>query len=184
MMDRRRRNVMDRRRHIWIILTLAMMAFIFIQAALPGEVSGSESNVIVQILAQITGADPESLSFGVRKAAHFTEYMILGGLLMMDAAGWRRRTAETATTPAATTSRAPESTATPASAPGPQPTPARLACAWLVAALYAVSDEIHQYFVPERACALMDMGIDSAGAAAGVLIVALILTRKTLIKNK
>lgn len=174
MMDRRRRNVMDRRRHIWIILTLAMMAFIFIQSALPGEVSGSESNVIVQILAQITGADPESLSFGVRKAAHFTEYMILGGLLMMDAAGWRQRTAETAATPAATTEKP----------PGPQPTPARLACAWLVAALYAVSDEIHQYFVPERACALMDMGIDSAGAAAGVLIVALILIRKTRIKNK
>ena len=171
MMDRRRRNVMDRRRLILIILTLAMMAFIFIQSALPGEVSGSESNVIVQILAQITGADPESLSFGVRKAAHFTEYMILGGLLMMDAAGWRRRTAETATTPAATTSRAPGSTATPARPAGPQPTLARLACAWLVAALYAVSDEIHQYFVPERACALMDMGIDSAGAAAGVLIV-------------
>ena len=156
MMDRRRRNVMDRRRLILIVVTLAMMAFIFIQSALPGEVSGSESNVIVQILAQITGADPESLSFGVRKTAHFTEYMILGGLLMMDAAGWRRRTT----------------------------TQARAFCAWLVAALYAVSDEIHQYFVPERACALMDMGIDSAGAAAGVLIVALILTRKSRIRNK
>lgn len=162
--------MMDRRHRIWIILTLAMMAFIFIQSALPGEVSGSESNVIVQILARITGADPESLSFGVRKTAHFTEYMILGGLLMIDAAGWRRM----ATPPAATTS----------SAPRPQPTPARMACAWLVAALYAVSDEIHQYFVPERACALMDMGIDSAGAAAGVLIVALILTRKSRIRNK
>ena len=150
---------MDRREQkqiILIILTIAMMVFIFIQSALPGDLSSSESNVIVRILAQITGADPQTLSFGVRKAAHFTEYMILGGLLMADAAAWRRSTTDLK----------------------------RPACAWAIAALYAVSDEIHQYFVPGRVCALMDMGIDSAGAAAGVLIIYFIYRKKTNIKLK
>ena len=35
--------------------------------------------------------------------------------------------------------------------------------------LYAVSDEVHQYFVPERACRLFDVGVDALGAAAGGL---------------
>ena len=41
--------------------------------------------------------------------------------------------------------------------------------------VYAVSDEIHQYFVPERACALKDVVIDSAGAllAVGVFTAAI-----------
>ena len=33
--------------------------------------------------------------------------------------------------------------------------------------LYAVSDEIHQYFVPGRACRFLDMLIDTAGSAFG-----------------
>ena len=39
----------------------------------------------------------------------------------------------------------------------------------LFCALYAVSDEVHQYFVPGRYCALKDMCIDTAGALTGVL---------------
>ena len=49
---------------------------------------------------------------------------------------------------------------------------------WLpiaLSALYAVSDEIHQYFVPGRACRLLDMGIDTCGAAFGTAVFALIL---------
>lgn len=36
--------------------------------------------------------------------------------------------------------------------------------------LYAVSDEIHQYFVPERACRLLDVFIDACGSAVGAAI--------------
>lgn len=43
--------------------------------------------------------------------------------------------------------------------------------------LYAVSDEIHQIFVPGRYCALLDMVIDTCGATFGILIIHLILTR-------
>lgn len=39
---------------------------------------------------------------------------------------------------------------------------------WLIAVLYAASDEIHQLFVPGRSGQLSDVILDSAGALAGV----------------
>ncbi len=41
--------------------------------------------------------------------------------------------------------------------------------------LYAVSDEIHQYFVPERACRIFDVLVDSAGCLTGIAIFSLII---------
>ncbi len=50
---------------------------------------------------------------------------------------------------------------------------------WLYAFLgsfvYAISDEIHQFFVPGRSMELRDVLIDSSGALAGILFVALIV---------
>lgn len=34
--------------------------------------------------------------------------------------------------------------------------------------LYAISDEIHQHFVPERACRIFDMFVDSCGIMTGI----------------
>ena len=42
--------------------------------------------------------------------------------------------------------------------------------AWLLAILYAASDEWHQSFVPSRTAALGDVLIDSTGAALGLLV--------------
>ena len=42
---------------------------------------------------------------------------------------------------------------------------------WVIGAVYAVSDELHQYFVPGRSCELRDVLIDACGVAAGVAIV-------------
>ena len=38
-----------------------------------------------------------------------------------------------------------------------------------------MSDEIHQYFVPGRACRLFDVGVDVFGALTGTLVLALII---------
>lgn len=43
--------------------------------------------------------------------------------------------------------------------------------------LYAISDEIHQIFVPGRACLIKDMFIDLAGSILGILIIHLIYKR-------
>ncbi|MBE7049320.1 MAG: VanZ family protein [Ruminococcaceae bacterium] len=37
----------------------------------------------------------------------------------------------------------------------------------IIAILYAISDEIHQYFVPGRACRFFDIFVDSLGSFAG-----------------
>lgn len=42
-------------------------------------------------------------------------------------------------------------------------------------ALYAGSDELHQYFVPGRSCELRDVLVDSCGAAAGILFAFVLL---------
>lgn len=50
--------------------------------------------------------------------------------------------------------------------------------------LYAVGDEIHQYFVPERACRIFDVFVDSCGSSTGILIfLAVILLINSLSKK-
>lgn len=51
--------------------------------------------------------------------------------------------------------------------------PCRTLCWYLpvvISTAYALTDEIHQYFVPGRACRLLDVGIDTAGAVFGVTV--------------
>ncbi|MGN1345923.1 MAG: VanZ family protein [Eubacteriales bacterium] len=50
--------------------------------------------------------------------------------------------------------------------------------AWIslgICAAYAVSDEIHQAFVPGRACMVRDMLLDTCGAACGIAVVSLLI---------
>ncbi len=61
---------------------------------------------------------------------------------------------------------------------GKAKTPAAIICS----SIYAATDEIHQIFVPGRACRVLDWGIDTCGAALGALAVLLIITLAT--KNK
>jgi len=42
---------------------------------------------------------------------------------------------------------------------------------WGIAAVYGILDEIHQHFVPGRACMFSDMLINAAGAAVGAGVV-------------
>ena len=61
---------------------------------------------------------------------------------------------------------------------GKAKTPAAIICS----SIYAATDEIHQIFVPGRACRVLDWGIDTCGAALGALAVLLIITLAA--KNK
>ena len=44
--------------------------------------------------------------------------------------------------------------------------------------LYAISDEIHQHFVPGRACQITDMLIDLFGIILGLIIYKLVIQKK------
>ena len=54
----------------------------------------------------------------------------------------------------------------------------------IISAAYAVTDEIHQYFVPGRACRLLDVIIDTSGAAFGTAIFVLGLLHLKKRKDK
>ena len=91
----------------------------------------------------ISDAAVERVQFAVRKTAHITEYAILALLL------WRalRQTPDGA----------------------PRSWPARKAGAvLLITALYAASDEVHQYFVKSRDASVRDVLLDTGGAALGL----------------
>lgn len=122
----------------WIYLG-AWMAIIFLASS--DASSGHHSSAIVDAVIQMLGIEPtpallEGANHLFRKAAHFTEYAILGLLW-----AW----------------------ALPRG-------PYRLILAWAAATLYAGSDEFHQMFVAHRGPAVADVAIDSAGAAAALLV--------------
>jgi len=50
--------------------------------------------------------------------------------------------------------------------------------AWAIATLYAATDELHQVFVRGRTPSLVDVAIDSLGAAAGIALLAWALRRR------
>jgi len=50
--------------------------------------------------------------------------------------------------------------------------------AFVVGVAYAISDEVHQSFVPGRAGAPLDVAIDTVGVAAGVLLWTRVLARR------
>ena len=55
----------------------------------------------------------------------------------------------------------------------------------LIGVVYAITDEIHQHFVPGRACMLLDVFIDSLGVVLGVFIYSFVKSLcKSYLKNK
>ncbi len=51
----------------------------------------------------------------------------------------------------------------------------RYITAFVICVLYAVSDEIHQYFVPGRACRVLDICIDTLGILVALFVIFIIL---------
>lgn len=151
-----------------IAVLACIMGFIYYMSAQPVVQSGEMSFGVDRWICRhfVDGFDnmtPDeqetmvsSLDFWVRKSAHFAEYMVLGVILFLVIKRNRLRLVMQA------------------------------AAAVAAGTLYAVMDEIHQYFVPGRACQLRDMLIDACGVTAGVLIAAcaLCITRKWHSRNK
>jgi VanZ family protein len=139
---------------ILVGLVVCLMGFIFTMSHMPGNESAKLSNFFVRILekivtpfGQMQGDEHEGalivLGFLVRKAAHFTEYAILGGLAFYTYCHLFRRSWHS------------------------------FPIAVVFGGLYALSDEIHQHFVPGRVMALEDVLIDTCGVITGALFVAL-----------
>ena len=131
------------------------MLLIFIQSAMTGDLSGAESSFIVKIIVAITGLTADNLEIIVRKAAHFTEFMLLGMSLTVNVTDFND-----------TRPRLKEGWL-------------RALLPWAIATLYAATDELHQLFVPGRACSITDVCIDSVGAAVGVAVMTLLIAHQS-----
>lgn len=125
----------------WILVP-AWMILIFCLSHMTGSSSSDGSQVLVDLLIWL-GIDPaivplETLSFLVRKSAHFTEYLILGilSLPLFHHYFGKKST--------------------------------YWLLAWAFCVLYAASDEFHQSQVPGRTAKYTDIIIDAVGAAIGI----------------
>ncbi|MGX8706623.1 MAG: VanZ family protein [bacterium] len=137
---------------LMVVLTVAALIFFF--SSQTGEDSSKLSGAVTRWLLErvipgftdMTQAQQRvymrRLGLLVRKAAHFSEYALLALTLAIHL---RYRALHWP--------------------------PYRMAlCAWGLSTLYAVTDELHQMFVSARGPAIMDVGIDSAGAIFGALV--------------
>ncbi len=69
---------MKTRRRVFLVLTILWLAVIWGHSMMPASESKAESGGIVALLSQVL---PWVTDRFVRKAAHFTEYAVLGGLV-------------------------------------------------------------------------------------------------------
>ncbi len=148
-------------RVILILLLFLWMTVIFMMSAQPANESSRVSSGFVQEVVDVIYSDFESfsaerqadiihnLTFIVRKTAHFLEYFILGVLSAITALTFEKSKFYIKPLGAATFS-----------------------------VLYAFSDEVHQHFVPGRACRFADICIDTVGSICAIVFVILITVAK------
>lgn len=137
---------------VLIVLAIIWMGVIFMFSAQVSDESKSSSNKVTSaVVNTVISIKKENISeekrqkiiedktFIVRKSAHFTEYFILGLILIL-----YLQTKEKLATK-------------------------YIILAIIFCVLYATSDEIHQLFVDGRSCKIMDILIDTCGSSLAIL---------------
>lgn len=160
-------NKIKKLRILAFVLLFVWMICIFAFSSQNAEDSSQTSGGIVDFVIKIVCPEYNSMptaeqvsiadtvSFIVRKTAHFTEYFILGLLSVLSAITFSKYKIKF-----------------------------RASGAFLFCVLYSISDEIHQYFVPGRACRFFDMLVDSSGSLLAIVIVTLIVIKSRKICSK
>lgn len=142
---------------IFLAVTLFLMVLIFCLSAQEGEQSYALSQEVAQQMQENTATQTvvpawfsENFHANVRKWAHVYLYALLGISVALTVSGfaglcWQKQAGTTA-----------------------------LCCGGIAAAIcfaYAAGDELHQYFVPGRACLVTDVFVDSIGFLPGIAVV-------------
>ena len=135
------------------ILVIIWMLVIFNFSSQNGTKSTKTSDVVtsmvVNVTTSVTNKDipreevkkkVEDSTFLVRKTAHFTEYLILGILVLQLLSDYTKINKR------------------------------MLIVSLVICYLYAVSDEVHQIFIPGRTAKVLDTFIDGAGSLVGIVI--------------
>ncbi len=137
---------------VWWILLIGLMIIIYNFSAEKAVDSADTSKSFIKMLIDIIPFSKNlsdatkqevisSLNFIIRKCAHFTLYALLGFL----AYGAVKSTFSFSEK-------------------------SYKKYSFVICVVYAIFDEIHQYFVPGRACRLYDIVIDGLGAVFGIFI--------------
>lgn len=149
---------------------LAWAVLIFTLSAQPATQSSGLSGRIVLAIRDLSGgALPGGvdavLEMVVRKGAHMFEYAVLGALLVW---AWRAWPARVSRSGGGEVDAAGEPVGVPAGVSA-----GNVVWPFLLAVVYAVSDEVHQLFVQGRSGQLSDVLVDATGAALGVALATL-----------
>lgn len=151
------KNILINRKAVCIFLSILWASVIFSFSAKNSVDSVKESRsagkFICSILVPEFNEMPEErqyeiageIDYPVRKLAHATEYTVLGILLAGAVYDTGRKRFYNIIVP------------------------------YIIGTLYAVTDEVHQYFVPGRSCRAVDIFIDSMGVLFGILILCVII---------
>jgi len=147
-----------------IILIIIWMITIFVFSGQPGTESGDTSRKFTVMLIEIiTGKSlssndqfVEGIQLIIRKIAHFTIYTI-GGFLIVNYTYSTDKTQKQ-----------------------------KILHSIGLGAVYAITDELHQAFVPGRSGNIFDVGIDTLGVITGVFMYVMIryLIHKIVNKHK
>ena len=143
------------RKKVILILLIAWVATvaigIFLFSSQTGEESGEISKGLMEnvfAFLQLDAEREERLHHLIRKGAHMTEYAVLGASVcvlffyLADIGHWKRVSRIGMT-----------------------------GYAWIFSVLFAVTDEIHQAFIPGRGPAVKDVLLDAVGAALGIALI-------------
>ena len=138
------------------------MVMIFAFSADNGNASGSKSEIVSRFITELASdifnmnmSEAEQVEFAasiillIRKLAHFSEYALLSILLLIGMFVNEIKKSKI------------------------------YYYALGITLFYAITDEIHQLFVPGRVGSIIDIGIDFTGGIFGVLVVFIILKLKS-----
>lgn len=140
------------------IATLMWMGVIFYLSSQPAVQSAGLSGGILSRMRALVGDLPvvgqvfvmNMTEHVLRKAAHMTEYAILGMLLLHSIRQYLPETEK-------------------------KTGKSQIGIAFAIGVAYAVSDEYHQTFVPGRSGEIKDVCIDSVGVAIGIVLTVLLI---------
>ena len=139
---------LSKKKIINLVLLFMWMGLIFYMSSNNGEKSTGQSDLVINILGSLSvnlsGGGGEFASVIVRKTAHICEYMILSLLLYNVVKDYINITKKI------------------------------MIYIIIGVMLYAMSDELHQVFVPGRAGRIQDVFIDTIGGVIGLVAIKII----------
>ncbi len=152
-------------RYIFWLISISVMVLIFLfssqNSAESSEVSSGLIRVILNLFDSFRNMNEENklilirqFSFFVRKGAHFGIFSVLGLSLFSAIYTYSIKLWK------------------------------KFFTAIIISFVYAVSDEIHQTFVPGRAGMIKDVVVDLSGALVGILFVWILISIHSIIKNR